>query len=973
VPPDAPAPDARALEGGSVGIFSPVDGNRETVAPDGSVQRAVQRASGSLMGAVPVPVRLGGGFLFWSMDTLYRARSFLSELEPVASIETNAIGVEFGHDFVLVLTEQEPPRAFNLERHQQVPLSPHGVTTIAAAEDQRVLALDAAGRAMSSLDGGKSWKDVGATLGTAVRGVHEDASGVAFVLDEKTGLGLERDGSFVRRPFVPASARPATELPSNVLLRNAVATGSKVSESSALLGDGNGTRVIDLRSGRISARKPAAPAGFHCQLVSPRQEGVLICFDYAMKAKTIVVSHVLSTQPQIEKTFTGTQKFEFGDDVLGIQGNCDETPLEGAACVRQSSGIWLAVNVPAELLRVWQPLTWVPRFDGSLALLAFERDVPSPRKVALIDLASGSATAWDVPLDELPQLLAPDFQRSRLQVLRDGTLRGFTSAGSLSVDPRGHVRQGRKFASLASAGEYALARDDGGRFWQTSDLGEHWQEVEPPPDSPPREAAARGPDTPPRPAGLEPDPKLQCSLLGCVIEHRSGVGAWLRLGWPEDPPRTPEAQLSAAPAAPTTLAPPAKAATARALPQLSCVARGAAQLPVKLTVQQRSSPKSSALRWVDVFAGQRKLAQRGAHPYLNVAYRDAFETESFLTFGLRGVLHLGAPGLDLQPLRERRSPLEALFVEPLDPSARVQHAHGSLGPIERNGQKATPTLPGAPAPKRRPPAKDFNPEQGSARPVLSTQPGHSAGVLLLNGEVSFWAASTGQIEPLPSDCAAENGYVDGRGMLFVSCGSPGAATRVLQADDGSTRLQLHPAAHFRIKRTLGTTYLAPGTSPFVNPDAIAVGGDGKLRVLRLPPGSDPPTADNPAWLLADDTAPLELAPWSTLQVASSAACAGGGGFRAVIQTQRPWVRLDGASARRSAMTALVRWSTERVCLEALELGYRSIPADGSQQPLTVLAVARFVGPDAGYAFVGNEASTQVRVSASCELRNSESP
>jgi hypothetical protein len=183
-------------------------------------------------------------------------------------------------------------------------------------------------------------------------------------------------------------------------------------------------------------------------------------------------------------------------------------------------------------------------------------------------------------------------------------------------------------------------------------------------------------------------------------------------------------------------------------------------------------------------------------------------------------------------------------------------------------------------------------------------------------------------------------------------------------------LQLHAAAHFRIKPTLGTTYFAPGTMPFVNPDAIAVGGDGKLRVLRLPPGSDPPTADNPAWLLADDTAPLELAPWSTLQVASSAACAGGDGFRAVIQTQRPWLRLDGANSR-SSMTALVRWSTERVCLEAVELGYRNIPTDGSPQPLTVLAVARFVGPDAVAAFVGNEASAQVRVSASCELRNSE--
>jgi hypothetical protein len=60
-----------------------------------------------------------------------------------------------------------------------------------------------------------------------------------------------------------------------------------------------------------------------------------------------------------------------------------------------------------------------------------------------------------------------------------------------------------------------------------------------------------------------------------------------------------------------------------------------------------------------------------------------------------------------------------------------------------------------------------------------------------------------------------------------------------------------------------------------------------------------------------------------------------------------------------------------VCLEAVELGYRTIPSDGSPQPLKVLVVARFVGPDAGYAFVGSEAAARVRVSANCELRNSE--
>src|SRR4051812_31894081 len=99
-----------ALDGGRIGLITD-DGGREIVEPDGSLQIASTRIGDRLMGGVPVPARLGGGFLFWE-DALYLARSFTGPLEAIIALPTNAIGVEFGPDYLLLLAPQAPPRAF---------------------------------------------------------------------------------------------------------------------------------------------------------------------------------------------------------------------------------------------------------------------------------------------------------------------------------------------------------------------------------------------------------------------------------------------------------------------------------------------------------------------------------------------------------------------------------------------------------------------------------------------------------------------------------------------------------------------------------------------------------------------------------------------------------------------------------------------------------------------------------------------
>ena len=69
------------------------------------------------------------------------------------------------------------------------------------------------------------------------------------------------------------------------------------------------------------------------------------------------------------------------------------------------------------------------------------------------------------------------------------------------------------------------------------------------------------------------------------------------------------------------------------------------------------------------------------------------------------------------------------------------------------------------------------------------------------------------------------------------------------------------------------------------------------------------------------------------------------------------------------MTALVRWSRERVCLEAIELGCGGTedPMDPSHRTAELMLVARFVGADAGASIVSLTRHKQYHEPVTCRL------
>jgi hypothetical protein len=269
--------------------------------------------------------------------------------------------------------------------------------------------------------------------------------------------------------------------------------------------------------------------------------------------------------------------------------------------------------------------------------------------------------------------------------------------------------------------------------------------------------------------------------------------------------------------------------------------------------------------------------------------------------------------------------------------------------------------------------------------VLSTRPGQANGAILLDRDLAFWVGRSGTIRPFRAgvaQCEAYGGYVDPRGKLFLACQDFGGVTTIKDGDGAVIyRTPLAPPGAHQIP----PPPLAAAPAGWVGPlppmpvlrleaaDVIGVDENQKVGVLRLPIGCDPATAASPAVWLTKDAPAVALAPWSTLELASSPACSqNDDGVRAIIQTPHPWVTVAGGGGffREPGMTALVRWSATRVCLEAVEVGYRAVkaPKDYGHPFADVMLVARFVGEGTGAAFVGLSETSEYHETVSCELR-----
>ncbi|HWA78395.1 MAG TPA: hypothetical protein VG937_38935 [Polyangiaceae bacterium] len=680
-------------------------------------------------------------------------------------------------------------------------------------------------------------------------------------------------------------------------MARATSEGVWVSPPRAAVARGNEIWIVDLqRRVPVGEARTVAPVGFECETLSSADDVLAACFQ--PKAGIAIVSRATSAAPVTEKRFDAEPQVAYAKGVLLVAASCSGKPKDGVVCVRNESGAWVEQDLSAQIAAFAPP---EQRFQ-----LFVPKQGGGAAALVAHETRPGEADRWAlIGARSEPTPLAQNLPA----ILRSPRLSSFSTAGfehtyRKRVDTSWVVLRDGTLRGFAAAHSLAITPQGNVRIdpHAFDDLAR-------------RSGRALGRDherrlyqtqdfgetwrevaAPPYDERGGFGWNADCSEVGCYL------GNWMRTGWPSEPPSAEPVFESA-----TVLPDEAKPSK----PRLECTPQ-----PAKQRVVSQPAFGASDQRFQETSTGSG-----------------------------------GSKGL-FGPVRVVAEPqtLRLAWLEPFGPLVAWKPTRVDSHEWARTHAKQKVELP----------------RHGGARPLLSAELGHAAGVLLQDGRdaTPFWVGANGISHPLANWKNSEplGGYVDRNGKTWFLFSNCEGAVRVASADPGALSIRLgraYPAHQFNRQRGVARMFLPPCLG-FQNPEAIAVGPRGELAVLRMPSGATPATADDPALLLTPSSEPIALASWSTLELASSPAClASHDGYRALIQTPESWLDAEPGGAD-SAMSAIVRWSSSRVCLEAVE-------APSGSGPNRAHLVARFAGKNQGAALVTQEGDKAHRQGVTCQV------
>ena len=838
-----------------------------------------------LDGGRALPPFAGSGFVFWDGAGLYRANGFLGRLEPLASAPFGIDDVSFGPKFWLLRSSDGDRWAINPKTGADVALEPQGLLDIAAAGDGRVVAALELGRALVSTDGGATYREVQRELLGPPVALSREPLGFVVEAGQRQLVTLQRDGSLVRRPtpqkptedgkfrdrrLASPFSVPSGERERFAPLNQAVAGGVSGRPGHALVALESAVCEVDLNTGKLVRQGPELlPGSPDCQLLRPNGELLMACKTGEALA---ILSKVDSERPVLERSFKGQPALHVTADRLLIDTGCDAEPAPLSACVRFASGEWKQLSKrqdPAEkaasdaaaaagaaLPPDPRPTAFVPRSDGGAVALVAELS-------GYVDLAS--ARAIYLKGGQAGRIMK---DAANCWVDGSGTLRCLTSTGAYAWDQDGNPEpQVFQFSWVRAVGARGLGKDKDGRYFQTEDYGKTWLEVPGPPGK------AEGNNH-----------QSRCSEVGCIFN------GWLRTGWDATPvkPFTAPVQI------PIAERPPAQ------LPTLTCsidkpLAPVFFQSPNSVVADAANIPRL----YVAGFGVERLRAEYNQITFETALTNlDGNSMHGLLSTFSRRVRDPRAPDAEIY----EQEPLRFRYLDYFDTSSRINTAITRVGELSQAARRLGTASPGT----------DF--EGGGPLPVvpvLARDPGRTAGFIITMERANLWvnAGRVTLLAPWSDLWSTASAALERDGSLLVLATNEAEGTRVWRHQQG-----------------LGTEVFGLPHTPLRsthNPaDALAISEQGEVAVLRFPSGPRPPSSDDPPLAYVPGK-PLErLAPWSSLAPATAPACADKAGYRAIVTAASSWFKVvQGASVAPNdrGMVAAVRWSKERVCLEALEV------------------------------------------------------
>ncbi len=899
--------------------YAILDGAR-LVTQHGKLERARTVAEPALIQVARIPEHLGGGYLFWNQRALYRAQTFTGELVGLTDLGARPARVAFGPTSALIATERGM-YSIDPQSGADKPSGIVGLVDVASMSDGRSVALTSVGDVLVTLDAGKRWISVKERLAAPVRELREQDGDLWIIERAGEALRYAKSGQLTRHP---APKRAASPLHSDrrwtlalTPLEAAVESGLRQDDGHALLALNGAVVTIDLESGQLlSFGRALVPSASECRLL---RSGELLMF--CAQPWPSIVRDPLGAAV-VERSFQSGTLAAYADGMLVLSAGCDGELNPGRLCVRSPSGEYRTFDRSKELAGLVEPggappgktpdivVDWLPKRGGGAV------GVVSRPRAAIVDAESGAVVA--IPKERASEWLSALEQRNRPRLassrvaMADGKIVGYGSERSFIVGTDGKLGHGVfEFSSLQSFAGQALAVDRSQRYFESSDYGLTWSEVEKAPGL----GAPQG-----------------CSEVGCRSE------GWLRFGWGAAPPVAP---------VPPRVVPAPTLREAIPLPRLDCQEQQAPSLASKLLSEAGGDRAAS---YGFGFGARQLLLSQGSIAH----YRQLSSTPGDSGLGLWALVYARVPAV----VESSSGPVPASttelarqksidFVQPFDPRARV-----SSSKLAWKEQAAASIRSGGAFPN----LQVGDEEQQQALAVAAAPPLYSDG-LLLKEEFgpAIWlggrqprAVSLGQGR---EDFELKDAVAPRRGELEL----------LLVDGDGQSQVISVGAKHLR------------KTFEFrASASALAIGSSAEPALFFKSVGSDPPSDRDPALIVRPAGEPLKLPAWTTLKLASAAECAASADdHRVLIRAQHAWFELTFASNRLSTsdvdgeMLALVRVNGARFCLEAVELAAPEVVSGDFTIPTRV--VARFAG-ERSAARVGITLGAEFRQSLSCELR-----
>lgn len=465
----------------------------------------------TLIGALEVPARLGGGFVHWSRNQLFRSETFTGALQAIAI--KHALGIEAirgarnGLQGIIVFGESAA--ATLLPNQKTLTAPPYaGLIDFAALDEQRAVRLDVVGHIHTTIDGGKTWVDATPIAGWSQKQllVEPDAINVLgwqgrskFNADGTLGP-LETTFTAARRGLNYSMIfRGSRAEDTNAWwtwreiapVQAAVLGGARVDPTHALGLAAGALATVSLTTGDLAQAMTDWPqSGLSCSGVAGQSEPVLICGweTYQGYGAYVLRAERGAWPPVIERAFTDDGYFVTDDHgALAFVGSCTATPRyvdpndmsrmdlnsEGfrvapKICVRRGPNDWIEHEI--EIDDDSQLQGWAPKLDGSAVAFVVRKEttpLPDPTNDPTRVTTQGSVRILRLPRDVggfvLPRPAwnpyggsgrtpAGPLVERRIQAHDDGTISAWFM-GANNSDPTSGLHAG---ASIDKRGEVTL-------------------------------------------------------------------------------------------------------------------------------------------------------------------------------------------------------------------------------------------------------------------------------------------------------------------------------------------------------------------------------------------------------------------------------------------------------------------------------------------------------------------------------------